>query len=411
MFGFGSARRRTRYGLVLDIGSASVLGAIVASDHAADHPEIIWSEREHIPLRARASTTDTAKHVLSSFMNLLMAFDTAGRAALRTHDPNASLTQLQISIAAPWSYTITKTIRHERPSGETVTVTRDLIDDLLAAAAEKTETELKENELTDELGLAITARMVTDLAANGYPLEGPNDQPAQTVSLSHSSVITQAYLRDAISEGHEKVLPRSERTTYSFMLIYYCVMRDLHPHLTEYCLIDVTYEATEIAIVRDGILRYCTHTPFGAYSLAREVAAVSNLPLAEAYAHITGPDLASLREQVNEEQNRELDTLFSKYEERLAKLLTETGDDLSVPKQLIVHSTLNTEGFFRERLEKASQAVTHNRHLITTASLPLITATFPKDRVTEYKKRGADSACFVSAQFFHQCHHCDKVRV
>lgn len=407
MFGLGSSRSQKRYGVVVDIGSSSVLVGIVASRRGAAHPEIIWSIREHTPLSSNTSTKETAKNVLSTLLSALMSLDTKGRGALAKIDPSAALTELQVTVAAPWSYTVTKTIRYEK--SDTFTVTRDLVDDLLRTAQEKTEAELRENELTEKLGLAITARMATSLTANGYELDEPAGQAAQSVALSHSSVITQAYLRDAIADSHEKIVPKASLSTYSFMLVFYCVMRDLHPHLTDYCLVDVTYEATEIAIVRDGVLRYCTHVPFGAYSLAREVTAITELPLAEAYAHVTGPDLASLREQATPEQNAELDTLFAKYEERLTGLLRETGDELSIPKQLIVHSTLATEGFFKERLEKASHSVTRSQHVVTTATLPLITATYPAEEVAAQKKRGADAALFVSAQFFHQCEHCDKV--
>lgn len=407
MFGLGSLRAKKRYGVIVDIGSSSVLIGIVGSDPTVSHPDIIWAKREHTPLTGDPSTKETAKNVLSTLLTALMELDANGRSALRAVDSQATLSNLQVTVAAPWSYTVTKTIRYDRK--EEFRVTRDLIDELLSSAKEKTENELRENELTEKLGLAITARMATNLTANGYELEAPTGQTTRALSLSHSSVITQAYLRDAITDAHEKVVPNADLTTYSFMLVYYCVMRDLHPNLTDYCLVDVTFEATEIAIVRDGVLCYCTHVPFGAYSLAREVAAVTNLPLSEAYAHVTGPDLASLREQATDKQNAELDTLFRKYEERLANLLRETGDTLSIPKQLFVHSTLMTEGFFRERIERASHAVTRNHHIVTTATLPLITATYPADEVEKQKKRGADSALFVSAQFFHQCEHCDKV--
>mgnify|MGYP006290938643 CR=1 FL=1 len=407
MFGIGSLQASERYGAIVDIGSGSVLAAIVASHPDRAYPTVVWSKREHTPLRANASTTDAAHNVMSSFMNVLMALDSAGRQALAAHDRTARLSHLQVTVAAPWSYTITKTITHARE--ETFPVTTDLISELVNRAREQTREELQENELSNRLGLTVTARMITHITANDYELESIAGQPVSSVALSHSSVITQTYLTDAITDAHDKMFRRAKLDTYSFMLVFYCALRDLHPHLREYCLIDVTYEATEIAIIRDGILRYCTHTPFGAYSIAREISAITDLPLAEAYGHLTGPDLATLRERCNDEQNEEISTMFTKYEQRLAELLTETGDELSLPRQLFVHSTLTTEPFFRERLEHASSSVTGNTHLVTTATLPIVTAHMPEGAVAAAKKLGGDSALIVAAQFFHQCHHCEKV--
>lgn len=407
MFRFGSAQAKQRFGVIVDIGSGSVLAAIVASDPTADHPEIVWSKRAYSPLKKDASTKETAKNVMSSFMEVLTELDSKGRTALREQYPGSEIGSVQITVAAPWSYTITKTISYQKE--DPFSITHDLIDDLLKRAQERTEEDLHENELAEKLGLAVAARMTINITANGYSLDTIEEQSARTVSLSHSSVITQHYLHDAIADAHQKMFKRAGLSTYSFMLVFYCAMRDLHPHLTEYCLIDVTYEATEIAIVRDGILRYCTHTPFGAYSIAREIHAIADLPLSEAYAHITGPDTEALRARCNEKQNKELDDMFNAYETRLRDLLAETGDDLSIPKRLIVHGTLRTEPFFKERLDRASRSLTKNPHIITTTTLPLITAHYPEDKLTEFKQKGADSALFVSAQFFHQCHHCDKV--
>ena len=72
------------------------------------------------------------------------------------------------------------------------------------------------------------------------------------------------------------------------MLVFYCVLRQLAPDTTEVCLIDITHEATEIGIVRDGILKYVTHVPFGTFTIARDIASLCKVPNEEALAYLRG---------------------------------------------------------------------------------------------------------------------------
>ena len=111
MFGLGSLRAKKRYGVIVDIGSSSVLIGIVGSDPTVSHPDIIWAKREHTPLTGDPSTKETAKNVLSTLLTALMELDANGRSALRAVDSQATLSNLQVTVAAPWSYTVTKTIR------------------------------------------------------------------------------------------------------------------------------------------------------------------------------------------------------------------------------------------------------------------------------------------------------------
>lgn len=404
MLFFNKSGDSLRCAALVDIGSASVLGSIIVSNDEMAHPEIIWSKREHSAIKDVSSVAESAKNVMSALMNVMLELEKNGRKALREKYPKVKIDDFQVSISAPWSYTVTKTLSHNKPEG--IVISQELVDDLLKSAEEKVIQELRENEISAELGLEITARLTTGIYANGYKLVAINNQKTNNLTVSHSSVITQAYLAKAIKEARDKVLRKSDLQIYSFMLSFFCVSRDLFPSLTDVCLVDVTYEATEIAIVRDGILKYCTHTPFGAYSIAREISAVTKIPLGEAYGHLTGPGISNLMKNRPPTQAEEIKKIISAYQKKLEDLFSETGDSLTIPKTLLLHSNLYTESFFHDCLLEAGKKVTGSNHIVSDVTKQLLS--FPnleKDKKTFVPN--FDSALLVSAQFYHDHCPCD----
>ena len=130
LFDFG--RSSKKYGVLIDIGSGSVLTAIAESDSSSEHPSIIWSHREPAPLKNIDSLEQSINSAITALVNASMQLDSAGRKILRQHNPNAKLTEIQCGISAPWAYTVTKSVNYNQDeelvcTGETVQVFVDNI--------------------------------------------------------------------------------------------------------------------------------------------------------------------------------------------------------------------------------------------------------------------------------------------
>ncbi|MCA9361885.1 hypothetical protein KC906_00780, partial [Candidatus Kaiserbacteria bacterium] len=196
-----------RYGVVVDVGSGSVLTAIVHSDPDLEFPQIVWAHREHAPLRNIDSLEQSAKAVMTALMNSSMLLDTEGRTALREYDKNAVLSVVQCGIAAPWSYTITKIIGYTQE--DPFEITKELIAELTETIHQKIESDLKESEALKGLGLQVVARTTTDILSNGYHVTEPIGNQSCEVTLSRVSVVTQQYLIDAIDDMSSKLFPEA----------------------------------------------------------------------------------------------------------------------------------------------------------------------------------------------------------
>lgn len=388
-----SSSSGSRIGVIVDIGSASVLVAIVESDKGAKAPKIIWSHREHLALRTDNDLEQLARNVITAFMNASLLLESSGRKVLAQVLGSATAPNyLSVTVAAPWSYTVTKTITYA--TDEAFTINTELVKELERTAEQKIMHELKENDVMTDLGLSIVTKSTIAILANGYPIKTAYSARANSLALSRTSAVIQKYLADSITEFREKMLPRATLHQASFMLGYFSVIRALYPTLTEYCLVDITYEATEIGVVREGVLQYCTHTPYGAFSLARDIAEVQGIPLGEAYGRLTAQNL------IVAETKKEVQTIYKNYETRLTELFNETGDALSIPKTVLLHNNLDTEEFFAERLRIAAANATRGQHHIIPVSQELITSYYDEAATADLRTRH-DTALLVSAQFFH----------
>lgn len=400
---FRNSKTNVRYGAIIDVGSASVVTAIVCSDTKLDHPQIVWTEREFVKLGDTTSIEQSAKNIMTSLVNAVLSLGNTGIKKLRERDPGASIDTLQVSISAPWSYTITKTVSYKDENQ--FEVTKELVKELVETARKKTIEELDENEIATELGLEIIARTTTDMIVNGYRSEGPYGEMASSLSLAHVSAVAQHSIVETVADVQQKILPKARADRYSFMLIYYCVLRELYPNATEFCLVDVTYEATEIGVVRDGVLRFTTHAPYGSYTLAREIASILNIPHEQAFAMMKMHNDKFLEHAPKDKLN-ELTRMFTEYEGQVTELFRQTGDELSIPKTIFLHCGLYLEEFLRTHIGNSALVSTKGNHMIHQVTGEMLT----KNYDPEYKKtllaEFPDTSLLVSAQFFHKQHHC-----
>tara|TARA_B100000508_G_scaffold140998_1_gene144938 strand:- start:1413 stop:2645 length:1233 start_codon:yes stop_codon:yes gene_type:complete len=397
---FGLKRAKSGYGAIIDVGSGSVLVAVIHSDPNKDHPDIIWSHREHAPLKNIDTLEQSAKAVMAALVSASMQLDGEGRKALYDFARVSKFEKIQCSIAAPWSYTVTKTINYKQE--EVFAVTKDLLEELTRTVQDKIESELKENESLQDLGLDIITRATMDITANGYHVKKLKNNEAKELVVSRASAVAQQYLIEAIAEMRNKLFPAAELRNISFILMLYMVTKDLFPELNDVCLVDITYEATEMGVVRDGVLSYCTHTPYGTFSLAREISAVTGVPLHEAFGYLHTENPYAFMNSLGLKQKEEVQVVFDAFISRVTDLFHETGDPLAIPKRISLHSDLKSETVFTDLIEKAAKRSLKTDPHITPISKEIIKRTYAASTKNAPKTMPSDTALLLSAQFFHK---------
>jgi len=396
---FGSGKNKVEYGAIFEIGSGSVLVAVIESNPDKDYPKIIWAKRE--ATRSKYSLTEgrASKDIVTALMNAVLLLDSEGRKALKNYLSNAKITKLQISIAAPWSYTVTKKVSYNAP--EPFVLTKDKIKKLVNTAYKKLDQEVERHEKIHELGLEIISTDTYELFLNGYATRNPENKTVQTVHLNYVSSVSQEYLVEQINDIRNRILPKAKTKLYSFMLVFHKVMRKELPHQNEYCLVDITNNATEIGIVREGVLQYCTHIPIGAHSLVYLLSNELNLPFDEVLGYLRAPEKTAFWQNLSSTQKENTDKILLGYQKSLADLFRETGDGLTIPKLILVHSNHLSEQFFDDQLEAASKIATLTNHTVRPVTKELLDNLYTDEDKKELFKNAPDTALLIAAQFFH----------
>lgn len=375
---------------VVDIGSGSVGIALVLSQPDAPQPEIIWSYREYSLIKDMESTSWSLKEIETALVNAFLRFSSEALPLLQNHEADVKhVTQLVAAIAAPWSYTVTKTITYAE--AQPFTVTESLIEELSATAHRKALESLLQEKMLTENGVATIETQTIAVVANGYTLTEYDGVTARDLCIYELSAHAHKRVVDALEDARSKILPRATLHTRSFMMQFYMYLHDSAPDTDHCCLVDVTSEATEIGIVRDDILHHTTNSPYGSYSLAREIAALTKVPKEVAYTYLRGGE-TFIEDKLSTKKLDELKEILASYRTKLTELFSQTGDRLAIPKDIFIHCDADTERFFIEHIAAAAKAATGMTHAVHPISSVFVNA----------KIANGDTPILLSASEIHR---------
>jgi hypothetical protein len=318
-------------------------------------------------------------------MNVMMVFEGEGRSALAAHNKSAQIDTVQVTVSAPWSYTVARTVKFEKD--EPFIITEELLSQLATTAADQAMKDFEENHSLKDLGVQETSRTILDTHANGYRVAVPNKQSAQKLSVTHVSTLIREEIVESIVEMHQKLIPTAQLHITSFMMANYYVTDALQPSGVDYCLVDITNEATELGIVRHNALQYSTHAAFGQASIAREIAEATKLPLHEAFT-----SMRSLNEQ--KKIHNDVKATLVAYQAQLVELFKETGDRLSIPKHIYLEADAGLGEFFTPIVEAAGKEASKGNVLVTVIT-PDLLQTDPQ------ATKQTDVPLAIAARFFH----------
>ena len=377
-----SRKSKAGYGLLVDVGSGSVGLAIVEQRGSS---AAIWTYREHTPLKVTESVGESNKAVVTAIMSAMLTFEGEGRAALADHSRSAKIDYMQVTVSAPWSYTVARTVKFEKD--EPFVITQELLAQLAKTAADQAMGEFEAKHSLKDLGVKETSRTILDTHANGYRVAKPNKQSAQQLSVTHVSTLVREEIITSLTEMHSKLLPKSDLNITSFMMANYHVTDALQPSGVDFCLIDITNEATELGIVRHNALQYSTHIAYGRASIAREISKATGVPLHDAFT-----SMRTLNDQ--EEIHEDIKIALKAYKTQIVDLFKETGDRLTIPKHIYLEADTGLGEFFAPIVDSAGKEASKGNVLVTVTTTDIL-------QTDPNKPKPTDVPLAIAARFFH----------
>ncbi|HEU4677547.1 MAG TPA: hypothetical protein VFS75_02405, partial [Candidatus Paceibacterota bacterium] len=273
---FDRSGTKTTYGALIDVASGTIGIAIVASDAVKKLPEIIYENR--IDMRVGKRAAAEIRRVREMLLSASLSFS-EGFASLRAIDPRARVSSLSVTVAAPWSYTVTNAVEYkdDAPFKITPTMLRDLVD---SAEATILEGMRKDPDAAAE-NLEIIERVTTNVTVNDYPVPDPLKVEGTSLALSHVVGLVPRDILTSVHEIQDKLFQGTTLRVHTSMCTLFAVAEELYPRLSSFCLVNVSGEATEFGIATEGTLTDSIFIPKGTNGFMKKVMEDTGRPLAD----------------------------------------------------------------------------------------------------------------------------------
>lgn len=398
MFGLGKAGGKALYGAIFDIGSESVGVAIVESDQKAKYPTIIFSHRVHMRItKKKLETADRVRTMKEALFSASLIISRDGLEALALHNKHATVTKMLVSCSAPWSFTLSRNVAYE---GETeLKVSRDLIDDLIGSAEVEIEKHMRSGDMPSDLIYEVVERATIDVRINDYPVVQPIGLRGKAISLAHVTGLIPREVIAALTEVEEKVFPQTTIRAHTFMLVLYCVLREIYTDHTALTIVHVTGDTTEFGVVEGDTLVESVSAPVGLESVIRTMMQNDKETAREMYSLLT---LYHKGELTNDSAAR-VKSALTAYADTVKTALDAQARSRRFPKTAFVLApspftplfTAVLEPFLRESLGIQGELLNLNESILGE------TPTHDVD----------DANIIITSRFFHKLHGCGEIDV
>ncbi|MFA6535996.1 MAG: hypothetical protein WCT25_01030 [Candidatus Paceibacterota bacterium] len=272
--------------LILEIGSSSI-AATISKISKIDRPEVVYTYREPIPIEPNRDPKRFAILTLETLNRVLKRISREGLEHLHfTRFGAGKIRQAHCILSSPWFASETKRLvmRQDKP----FEVTPNLVAKLIEGEESRFLTVEEASDFGEHGGRQMVKleKHVIQLKLNGYETAKPYGKEADELALTLFLSVAPADLLQKIQEMVAReflgVLPKF----HTFTLSSFSALRNIFHSETDFLLVEIGGEVTEIWLVRDGILHEAVSYPLGGNSLVRAVAKAAGAPNSVAISSI-----------------------------------------------------------------------------------------------------------------------------
>jgi hypothetical protein len=349
-------RKKEKLIALADIGSADAGVALIA---VGETTRVITAQRESLPLEERPQETNASL--------VVQQLSSAGEKALASLAQSAfkgrSIDAICAIVGAPWARTFSA--RATSVFQEETAITAAMISALAQQA-------LADQKDIDRANLLEAS--VVRVLLNGYPTGKPAGKRAHELGIFALVSDCDVAVRKGANEALARLFPEAPTTWHSGARSVLSVVKE-GEHIDAYVVVKVSGEATDIVVVRKGVLSESASVPIGLRSILSSFA--KEKPLEETLALL---DMLET-DQCEGSACDALKTAIAKAEPDLARQFGETMAKLGAPRRLPNDLLLIAPAHFLpwlsrffSRIDFAPFTATTQPFSVRTPSLPKLTA-------------------------------------
>ncbi|KKP85617.1 hypothetical protein A3B84_02005 [Candidatus Nomurabacteria bacterium RIFCSPHIGHO2_02_FULL_35_13] len=333
---FFNLKNKKELALVFDIGSSSIGGALFEIQKLGI-PKIVLSIREPIIFEDRIDINKFLSSTLKSIEIVAERISTMGF---------GKPSKIFCVLSSPWYASQTRVIKLEKDTP--FLFTSKLADSLIQKEVSLFEEEnlVKFSSNDNKVRLIEFKNMKTML--NGYTTSDPLNKKAKKLEMTIF-----------LSMSGDKILKKIEETIFkrfhaesikfsSFVMASFTVARDIFVHQSNFLLVDIAGEVTDISMTKKDILINSISYPLGRNFIIRGVAKSLNCTLGEAESFISLYKNGHATEYVEKKLEPIINKLKNEWLSKFQESLVNLSDDISVPATIFITVDQDLIDFFSE---------------------------------------------------------------
>jgi hypothetical protein len=250
---FGKSARNVA---VIDIRSSSV-GAAYATVDAHNVPRIAHSVRVPLDPHATEPLSETLPRTLEAALTALVS---EGAPRLRALSGRGSVDEVVATFSSPWQTSVvaSRSVANDKE----FVFTKQLLAKALAEGA------------ADMEGKTRVSEMVIATLLNGYEVQNPFGKRVRRAELIILSSFVDTAVMELATKAIRKAFHRHHIRFNAYLPESFTALRDLYPHQRDFLVVDVSGEATDIMLVKHGLVVSMTSMPHGVNEIARAARSV-----------------------------------------------------------------------------------------------------------------------------------------
>lgn len=253
-------QKKTKTVALIDIGSLSLGGAfaIVDKDNA---PHICYSVRIPLPISSDASPRALLRTLEEGLQKLTQKLETEGTTALARSCGVRHVDDVVVSVGSPWQRTMLRSHTEKYPGGKRIS------NSDIEHAKEKIEGSLG----IDPATTVLVDHSIIEVLINGYQTGKPFGKRAHRMSVLGLASAIPISVHDKITNHLSKTFHIEPIKMQSAPALSYVVLRDLFAHEPDFLAAIVTGEATDLLLVKKGVLTGVATALEGVHSVTRAI--------------------------------------------------------------------------------------------------------------------------------------------
>jgi cell division ATPase FtsA len=359
---FGGSKENSEFVLVFDIGSSSVGGALFYMEQSGI-PKIIFAVREPITLEADIEPDRFLSLTIKALETVANKVSKAGVGAPK---------RIFCVLSSPWYVSQNRIIKLEKNSPFVFTI--KLADDLIQKEIELFEAD----HITkySQAGSPVRAIELKNIKTmlNGYETSQPLNQKTKELEMTIFISMSPESVLSGIEQAIQKHLHFKAIKFSSFAMVSFAVVRDMYPGESDFLLMDIGGEMTDISMVKKNIFRESISFPIGVNFIIRGVSSALGCSIDEAQSLIYLFNDGHAEEGVVERVGLVIKELKEVWLKKFQESLANLSHDISIPATIFmaVHKdlaeffsqTMKTEQFNQYTLTESKFKI----HFLGTAS-------------------------------------------